>query len=117
MTAIVLANKNPGVQFYVVDSDPRIIDAWNSDHLPISEPQLEELLFEVNSGLPELEHREFLGEPEHTTGDLDLDLEAQLPSVRRLSNITFSTDVHSGIRAADAIFLCTEPSHGQHVSS
>ncbi|KAL5358551.1 hypothetical protein BJX96DRAFT_173544 [Aspergillus floccosus] len=116
LTAIVLANKNPGVQFYVVDNDPEIIDAWNSDHLPFSEPQLEELLFDVNRGLPVLEHREFLGESEHMTSDLELDLEAQLPSARRLPNITFSTDIHAGIRAADAVFLCTEPSHEQEIA-
>ncbi|GES65205.1 UDP-glucose dehydrogenase Ugd1 [Aspergillus terreus] len=111
-----MAVLSKAAQFYVVDSDPRIIDAWNSNDLPFSEPQLDELLFEVNRGLPELEHRAFLDEPEHTTGDLDLDLEAQLPSVRRLPNITFSTDVHSGIRAADAVFLCTETSHGQDIA-
>ncbi|KAL4889570.1 hypothetical protein BDV59DRAFT_186116 [Aspergillus ambiguus] len=45
LTAIVLATQNPTRQFCVVDKDASPIAAWNSDQLPIIEPELENLLF------------------------------------------------------------------------
>ncbi|KAF4212989.1 hypothetical protein CNMCM8980_009579 [Aspergillus fumigatiaffinis] len=51
LTAIVLASQNPNVQFHVVDDDPRLINAWNSDRLPVVEPGLDELVFEKDQAM------------------------------------------------------------------
>lgn len=40
----VLSKHSPRVKFYVADIDKRRIDAWNSDKLPIYEPQLDEYI-------------------------------------------------------------------------
>ena len=43
-TMAVLAKHSPKVKFYVADIDKRRIDAWNSEELPIYEPQLDEYI-------------------------------------------------------------------------
>lgn len=40
----MIALKCPSVRVYVVDSWKARIDAWNSDHLPIYEPGLDEVI-------------------------------------------------------------------------
>jgi UDPglucose 6-dehydrogenase len=42
----MIARKNPAVQVTVVDISQKRIDAWNSDHLPIYEPGLDEVVKE-----------------------------------------------------------------------
>ena len=46
-TMAVMAQKNPHIQFHVVDINPKRIDAWMSDDLPIYEPGLKEIVEEV----------------------------------------------------------------------
>ncbi len=46
-TMAVIAAKCPRVKVTVVDLMKRQIDAWNSDHLPIYEPGLDELVRSV----------------------------------------------------------------------
>ncbi len=43
-TMAMIARKNPKVQVTVVDINQKRIDAWNSDHLPIYEPGLHEVV-------------------------------------------------------------------------
>lgn len=109
LTGLVLASQNPHVQFYIVDGDERLISAWNSDRVPISEPGVEELLFEdaeiVSPGAqaslePESEFGEFV---------------SQLPRARKLHNVTFSTNLHAGITPSDMVFLCLETRVGTDV--
>ncbi|MCL4178798.1 MAG: UDP-glucose 6-dehydrogenase [Verrucomicrobia bacterium] len=46
-TMAMIARKNPAVQVTVVDINRKRIDAWNSDHLPIYEPGLDEVVKEA----------------------------------------------------------------------
>jgi len=46
-TMAVMAQKNPHVNFHVVDINPKRIDAWNSADLPIYEPGLQPIVEEV----------------------------------------------------------------------
>ncbi|RHZ55199.1 hypothetical protein CDV55_105381 [Aspergillus turcosus] len=104
LTAIVLAAQNPHIQFHVVDGDSRLITAWNSDRLPVVEPGLEELVFEkdhtVASERPDKQAAHQL--------EIHQSVVCQ-PRIRKLRNITFSTNIHAGIAAADIIFLCVDP--------
>jgi UDPglucose 6-dehydrogenase len=43
-TMAVMALKNPGIRFHVVDVNAARIDAWLSDELPIYEPGLDEVV-------------------------------------------------------------------------
>ncbi|KAJ2353469.1 hypothetical protein GGF43_003493 [Coemansia sp. RSA 2618] len=43
-TSAVMALKCPDLQFTVVDTDAKRIQAWNSDHLPVYEPGLDEIV-------------------------------------------------------------------------
>ncbi|GIJ91083.1 hypothetical protein Asppvi_010048 [Aspergillus pseudoviridinutans] len=103
LTAVVLASQNPHVRFHVVDGDTRLITAWNSDRLPVCEPGLEELVFEdhaVASERPKKEADQRIEMHEPVKGQ---------PRIRKLRNITFSTNIHAGIAASDIIFLCVDP--------
>ncbi|GIC92287.1 putative UDP-glucose dehydrogenase Ugd1 [Aspergillus udagawae] len=102
LTAIVLASQNTHVQFHVVDDNPRLIMAWNSDRLPVCEPGLEELVFEDHAVASERPKKQ-------------VDQQAEMrepvmcqPRIRKLRNITFSTNIHAGIAASDIIFLCVD---------
>lgn len=48
-TMAMIAHKCPDIQVYVVDINQARIDAWNSDHLPVYEPGLQEIV-EQNRG-------------------------------------------------------------------
>jgi UDPglucose 6-dehydrogenase len=69
-TMAVIAMKCPEYKVIVVDINEEKINQWNSDHLPIYEPGLEEIVKEVR-GL----------------------------------NLFFSTDIKSGIKESDIIFV------------
>ena len=99
LTAAVLASQNPHVQFCVVDNDAGLIAAWNSDRLPVFEPGLDEMLFEEAPGLD----LDATAVPEQS-------IASSQPRKRKLANLTFSTNIHAGVVAADLIFLCAETS-------
>ncbi|GFF81315.1 UDP-glucose 6-dehydrogenase [Aspergillus lentulus] len=103
LTAIVLASQNPSVQFRVVDDDPRLITAWNSDRLPVCEPGLDELVFEKDHAVASDKPKK---QADHQLDIHQIDL--CQPRIRRLRNITFSTNLHAGIAASDTIFLCVD---------
>jgi len=46
-TMAVMALKNPGITFHIVDINEKRIEAWKSDELPIYEPGLQEVVEEV----------------------------------------------------------------------
>ena len=89
LTALVLAEHNPDVQFDVVDRDVRRIAAWNSDCIPVSEPGVDALLFDYAAV--------------EETDEMPYNEEAHRK--RRLANVMFSTDVTGCIAAADMVFL------------
>ncbi|KAH2056346.1 hypothetical protein KXW19_001768 [Aspergillus fumigatus] len=103
LTAIVLASQNPQVQFHVVDDDPRLITAWNSDRLPVVEPGLDDLVFEDHAVASNIPKKQAGHQLETHQSDL------RQPRIRKLRNITFSTNIHAGIAASEIIFLCLDP--------
>ncbi|PYH68695.1 putative UDP-glucose dehydrogenase Ugd1 [Aspergillus vadensis CBS 113365] len=99
LTAVVLASQNPHIQFSVVDNDADLINAWNSDRPPVFEPGLEEMLFEEISSLS----LDASAVPNQSIAS-----DSGQPRKRKLTNLTFSTNIHAGVAAADLIFLCSE---------
>lgn len=75
-SAAVIANKAPHLLVTVVDIDARRIAAWNSDLLPVYEPNLFELVQPARDG-----------------------------SNNREPNLVFSTDIDQKIREADIVFI------------
>ncbi|PKX90028.1 putative UDP-glucose dehydrogenase Ugd1 [Aspergillus novofumigatus IBT 16806] len=105
LTAIVLASQNPHIQFHVVDDDARLITAWNSDRLPVCEPGLDELVFEKD-------HHAVASEKPKKQADQEVQIHEPVlcqPRIRKLRNITFSTNIPGGIAASDIVFLCVDP--------
>ncbi|GIK06571.1 hypothetical protein Aspvir_002221 [Aspergillus viridinutans] len=84
LTAVVLASQNLHVRFHVVDDDPRLITAWNSDRLPVCEPGLDELAFE-----------------DHAV--------ASVSTANTKTAKYHFLNIHAGIAASDLIFLCVDP--------
>ncbi|ETN43806.1 uncharacterized protein HMPREF1541_11130 [Cyphellophora europaea CBS 101466] len=75
-SAAVIANKAPHLNVTVVDIDARRIEAWNSDNLPVYEPNLFQLVQPARDGSP-----------------------------TRKSNLFFSTKIDEKIREADIVFI------------
>ncbi|KAF7155369.1 hypothetical protein CNMCM5623_007440 [Aspergillus felis] len=103
LSAIVLASQNPHVRFHVVDDNPRLITAWKSDRLPVCEPGLDELVFQDHAVASERPKKQ---------ADQRIEMHERVedqPRIRKLRNITFSTNIHAGIAASDIIFLCVDP--------
>ncbi|TPR02493.1 Scytalone dehydratase family protein [Aspergillus niger] len=94
LTAIALASKNPSVQFNVVDRDASLIAAWNSDHIPIFEPGLEDIIFEDGEA--------------NDKAHCDSLHNHQGRRTRRLANIFFSADICKHILDAHIIFICVD---------
>ncbi|RHZ61458.1 putative UDP-glucose dehydrogenase Ugd1 [Aspergillus thermomutatus] len=110
LTAIVLACQNPHVQFHVVDGDPRLITAWNSDRLPVFEPGLDELVFEKDHIVASERPKKQDCIDKQADNELEIHQSVvRQPRIRKLRNITFSTNIHAGIAASDIIFLCVDP--------
>ena len=72
------ANKCPDIEVTVVDFNVERIKAWHTNHLPIYEPGLLDILQPARDGIPGV----------------------------REPNLFFSTDVKAAIAKADLIFLC-----------
>ncbi|KAE8153363.1 hypothetical protein BDV25DRAFT_31506 [Aspergillus avenaceus] len=109
LTALVLASQNPHIQFFVVDSDARLIAAWNSDRPPVFEPGLEDLLFEPTDPPPDMEpSKEAADVEDPSNGTKYGDFVSSMPRRRKLANISFSTSIHDAVAAADMIFLSTD---------
>ncbi|KAL4878337.1 hypothetical protein BJY04DRAFT_221273 [Aspergillus karnatakaensis] len=107
-TGIILASKNPDIQFHIVDTNRTLIDAWNSssdtDTLPISEPGLEEIFFDdsaISVSIPD---------PDPGSG-INIADEVVFQKCRRrrkLPNLSFSTNIPAAVAASEVIFLCLE---------
>lgn len=90
-TAAVIAFQNPGIRVAVVDKDPGRIRKWNSQHPPIHEPGLNEIVRVARDGT------------NATTVNVDDEFAAELPA--RQKNLFFSTEVAKCVSEADVIFL------------
>ncbi|KAI1262505.1 UDP-glucose/GDP-mannose dehydrogenase family, NAD binding domain-containing protein [Xylariaceae sp. FL1019] len=79
-TAIVIANRCPHIYVTVVDRDVGRITAWQSNELPISEPDLLDVLKVRRDGLQS----------------------------NKVGNLGFTTDLDDSIRGADMIFIAVD---------
>ncbi|KAL2810306.1 hypothetical protein BJX63DRAFT_434356 [Aspergillus granulosus] len=103
ITGIVLALKNPNIEFSVVDTNEQLIQAWKSDRTPIPAPGLDDILFD-DECLVAIE----APDSNNTTTAITPKTEPQVGRRRRLKNLSFSSDVHTGVATAELIFLSVE---------
>ncbi|KAH7382008.1 hypothetical protein BKA64DRAFT_218369 [Cadophora sp. MPI-SDFR-AT-0126] len=90
-TAAVIAFQNPNIRVTVVDKDANRIRKWNSQHLPIHEPGLSEIVRVARDGTNAVKV------------NIDGTFAAELPA--RLPNLFFSTEVAKCVSEADIVFL------------
>ncbi|KAJ9484068.1 hypothetical protein VN97_g9315 [Penicillium thymicola] len=91
----VIASQCPDIQTTVVDINPDIVDAWNSDTPPLYEPGLSEILLAVR----ERSHNSVRGVSSN---------EGHCANGLTNCNLTFSTSVEVAIEEAEIIFLCID---------
>ncbi|KAF8859738.1 nucleotide sugar dehydrogenase [Acephala macrosclerotiorum] len=90
-TAAVIAFHNPNIRVTVVDKDAGRIRKWNSQHPPIHEPGLNEIVRVARDGT------------NATTVSVEGDFTVEMPA--RKQNLFFSTDVAKCVSEADIVFL------------
>jgi UDPglucose 6-dehydrogenase len=90
-TAAVIAFQNPNIRVTVVDKDAGRIRKWNSQHPPIQEPGLNEIVRVARDGT------------NATKVTVDGASTVELPA--RQQNLFFSTDVAKCVSEADIVFL------------
>ncbi|KUJ13837.1 nucleotide sugar dehydrogenase [Mollisia scopiformis] len=90
-TAAVIAFHNPNIRVTVVDKDAGRIRRWNSQHPPIHEPGLSEIVRVARDGT------------NATTVNVEGDFTVEMPA--RKQNLFFSTDVAKCVSEADIVFL------------
>ncbi|KAJ5320684.1 hypothetical protein PENANT_c073G05392 [Penicillium antarcticum] len=97
-TAAVIAYKNPHLRVTVVDKDERRIRRWNSQHLPIYEPGLAEIVRISRDGLGGKSTVAAKGQQEEgSTG--------AVASPERKPNLFFSANVAKCIRESDIVII------------
>jgi UDPglucose 6-dehydrogenase len=115
---VVLALKNPEIQFTVVDISSERIEAWNSTRIPVYEPGLFDILCRVSArhsnfiettvGVQDTKHtigngssdRDIFERKGNTAGHL-----ASGSDGYRAPNLFFRADVQDAIAAADMVFI------------
>jgi UDPglucose 6-dehydrogenase len=103
MTGILLASNNPQVQFTIVDTNERLIAAWKSDRPPITEPGIEDILFDDECLAIEGADNDTI-----TAKMLASKSELEVRRRRKIQNLSFSSDVHATVASAQIVFLCVE---------
>ncbi len=87
----MIAFQNPNIRVTVVDKDAGRIRKWNSQHLPIHEPGLSEIVRIARDGT------------NATTASVSGEFTVELPA--RKQNLFFSTEVAKCVSEADIVFL------------
>ncbi|KAL4734677.1 hypothetical protein BDV11DRAFT_212608 [Aspergillus similis] len=117
ITGIVLASRNPEVEFCATDTNEDLIRQWNSDTLPFSEPGLEDIFFddealhatraedEREDGKPAFIEQGHAQVQQRSTRKESI---AHVERRNKLPNLTFSTDLHAALVPAQLIFLCLD---------
>lgn len=100
-SAAVVAKHNPSVRVTVVDRDESRIRRWQSNHLPIHENGLHEVVRLARDGTKAQKSPQSSSQPADSEATAE---DEQLGSDRQ-PNLFFSTDISGSIRAADLIFL------------
>lgn len=119
-TSAVLAYRNPGTYFIVVDSDEARIDAWNANEPPFHEPGLAELLatVRVNEGCVEtgtkarhsddyinhFRHHHAGSEHERPKENVSPE-EASSTGPKRHRNLCFTTDIGIAVMSSQMIII------------
>ncbi|XXG95227.1 hypothetical protein Hte_001487 [Hypoxylon texense] len=110
-TAAVMAYQNPHLRVTVVDKNEQRIRRWNSEHLPIYEPGLGDIVRIARDGSRKFQ---FTNEPVdqcqrphllNFPGRNFLQHDAQITVPARLPNLFFSTQVGECIREADIVLI------------
>lgn len=116
-TAAVIAYQNPHLRVTVVDRDERRIRRWNSQHLPIYEPGLGDIVRIARDGSRECSfqseaervHASEIGSDESSSSDCGSQCDSRegVPIVvpARHPNLFFSTNVSQCIREADIVLI------------
>ncbi|KAK1832584.1 UDP-glucose 6-dehydrogenase [Podospora conica] len=106
-TAAVIALNNKDVSVTVVDKDVARIARWNSQHPPIHEPGLQEILRITRDGTNTYQfNQNRRGTPAAGICHVNMG---------RLPNLFFTTDMEDSIRTADIVFICVNtPTKGEH---
>lgn len=99
-TAAVIAFQNPHLEVVVVDRDTTRIRRWNSQHPPIYEPGLHDIVRVARDGS---RSHTISNEPTSDSDSSADEGETKLPS--RPSNLAFSTDVAKHISEADIVLV------------
>ncbi|KAJ9604672.1 hypothetical protein H2200_010786 [Cladophialophora chaetospira] len=97
-TAAVIALHNPKVGVEVLDRDHRRIERWNSAHLPIHEPGLNEIVRLTRDGA-------IFSASSESERDSDRPDNSSHHVSRRGPNLFFTCDTQVSISTADMIFL------------
>ena len=92
-TSAVTAFKSD-VEVTVVDINPKRINEWNSDVLPIYEPGLQDIVLAARDGIDSKATSQHNGN------------EGQIGQGSRRRNLVFSTNADKAIASADLIFVC-----------
>jgi UDPglucose 6-dehydrogenase len=90
-TAAVIAFQNPSIRVTVVDKDAGRIRKWNSQHLPIHEPGLNDIVRVARDGT--------------NATNIEIENEHKFRMPHREQNLFFSTEVAKCISEADIVFL------------
>lgn len=116
-TAAVIAYQNPHIRVTVVDRDERRIQRWNSRHLPIYEPGLEDIVRIARDGSREcsFSNQPFGSDTSDTLSDATSSSECGslceghsehlIVVPERRPNLFFSSDVATHISNADVVLI------------
>ncbi|KAI1372102.1 nucleotide sugar dehydrogenase [Hypoxylon crocopeplum] len=99
-SSAILALKVPEIDVTVVDKNASRVAAWNSDHLPFSEPGLLDAVKAARGSNP-------------PAGSESVQITTTASISRRKPNLFFSTEVDGTIRKADVIFVAVETPSGK----
>ncbi|KAF4552212.1 Hypothetical protein D9617_10g071920 [Elsinoe fawcettii] len=91
-TAAIMALKNPHMTINVADLNANRIRKWNSNHLPVHEPGLLDVVRIARDGVR--------SRPDRPAGSF-----ASTASYNRRPNLFFTTDVETSVKEADIILL------------
>ena len=101
-TAAVIAFQNPHIRVTVVDRDPKRIRRWNSQHPPIYEPGLNDILRVARDGSRAFTYNALPAKSESKSQPDG----AKPPTVAaRQPNLIFTTEVAKSIGEADIVLI------------
>jgi hypothetical protein len=104
-TSAVIAFQNPSIHVNVVDRDPARIARWNSQHLPIHEDGLTDIVRIARDGSNACSFYNTPAKFDDACLGLGRELGDEISILARKPNLFFSTDVAKCIAVADIILI------------